>query len=100
MAVDPSDKANLYPWPLDLTPACQGHPNPELWFPFTAEDRDEALTYCDSCPIQALCLEIAVTRKETGVWGNKLLTNGKEKGLPSENHSETLRKQRLAAKAS
>lgn len=96
MATNALEIAQTYPWPRGLTPACQGHENPELWFPFTAEDRDEAIDICLDCPIMVQCREIALTRKESGVWGGELLDRGKPTVLPSEKHPDKIRKQKLA----
>jgi hypothetical protein len=96
MATNALEVSYLAPWPKGLTPACREHENPELWFPYTAEDRDEAIDVCMGCPILQQCRAIALDRKESGVWGGMLLDRGKPSGLPSEKHPEKLRKQRLA----
>jgi hypothetical protein len=42
------------------------------------------------------CREIALTRKESGVWGGELLDRGKPTVLSSEKHPDKIRKQKLA----
>lgn len=99
MATNALTMSEMYPWPRDLTPACQGHEDPDLWFPFTEGELTRARIVCQSCPIQLLCLEVAVERKDSGVWGGVHLRNGKVAPLQSTTHPDKLRKERMAAKA-
>lgn len=49
--------------------ACRGL-DPEIFYPATDEDADEAKAVCDQCPVRGLCLEHALARRERdGVWG-------------------------------
>lgn len=51
--------------------ACYGH-DPEIWFPSSAEELDEALSICKGCPVREDCLAGALDRSEPfGVWGGK-----------------------------
>lgn len=55
--------------------ACNGHPNPDLWFPepgtVGAISAREAKRICAGCVVQQECLHYAMTVKPepTGVWG-------------------------------
>lgn len=60
------------------TPACAGHPDPDLWFDNGRED--EAKAVCGGCPVRARCLKDALDRKEPfGVWGG--LDSGERRQL-------------------
>lgn len=37
-----------------------------------------AATYCDACPVARQCLSGALTRRESGVWGGRLLHHGED----------------------
>lgn len=76
--------AHRYPWPREesLTPACAGHRNPEQFFPQTQEDLAAAASLCGRCEIRGLCLEIALARAESGVWGGVLLDEGRPGAVP------------------
>jgi WhiB family redox-sensing transcriptional regulator len=49
--------------------ACRGL-DPEVFFPETAEQVEQALGICDGCGVRVACLEHALARREkVGVWG-------------------------------
>jgi len=49
--------------------ACHGL-DPQTFYPETDEEAEEAKAVCGVCPVQALCLEYALVRREKeGVWG-------------------------------
>ena len=51
--------------------------NPELWFAESPSDVEYAKTLCRDCPVQALCLDGALERREPwGVWGGELFLQG------------------------
>jgi WhiB family transcriptional regulator, redox-sensing transcriptional regulator len=51
--------------------------NPELWFADSPSDVESAKALCLSCPLQTLCLDGALTRREPwGVWGGELFLQG------------------------
>jgi WhiB family transcriptional regulator, redox-sensing transcriptional regulator len=51
--------------------------NPELWFAETPADVEAAKALCTQCPVQALCLDGALERREPwGVWGGQLFLQG------------------------
>lgn len=65
---------DLGPWARRA--ACRDHPNPDLWFPTTADgepghsDPRPALAICDGCPVRIDCLEYALGNGEKfGIWG-------------------------------
>lgn len=47
--------------------ACQGHPNPDLWYSDDRRDKIEAATICLDCPVRAICEQKADERRER--WG-------------------------------
>ncbi len=48
---------------------CRGI-DPEIFFPATDEDADEAKAICATCPVHQACLEYALAHREReGVWG-------------------------------
>lgn len=52
--------------------ACQGHLQPELWWPETSDPAlaQHALAICGTCDVVDDCLEYAMTNNETaGIWG-------------------------------
>lgn len=52
------------------TNAACGGLDPEIFFPVTDEDADQAKSVCDRCPVQGPCLEHALSlREKDGVWG-------------------------------
>ncbi|HET9692536.1 MAG TPA: WhiB family transcriptional regulator [Acidimicrobiales bacterium] len=49
--------------------ACRGV-EPEVFYPVTDEEADDAKAICASCAVQAACLDWALTTREhDGVWG-------------------------------
>lgn len=49
--------------------ACQGV-DPEIFYPVSDEEAEQALAICGSCPVREPCLEYALTSREReGVWG-------------------------------
>jgi WhiB family redox-sensing transcriptional regulator len=66
--------------------------NPELWFAESPADVEHAKTLCQDCPVQALCLDGALERREPwGVWGGELFLQGvviprkRPRGRPRKN---------------
>jgi hypothetical protein len=56
--------------------ACDGA-DPELFWPATAADAEQAMAVCAGCPLRGECLDVARQRGEWGVWGGVLLAKGK-----------------------
>src|SRR6476619_7293569 len=51
--------------------------NPELWFAESPADVEFAKALCQDGPVQALCLDGALGRREPwGVWGGELFLQG------------------------
>lgn len=49
--------------------ACRGV-EPEIFYPVSEEDADEAKAVCAQCEVRLACLEFAlVNRERDGVWG-------------------------------
>jgi WhiB family redox-sensing transcriptional regulator len=49
--------------------ACQGL-DPDVFYPSSEEDSEEAKAICASCPVRQPCLEHALMNRERdGVWG-------------------------------
>jgi WhiB family transcriptional regulator, redox-sensing transcriptional regulator len=49
--------------------ACRGL-DPEIFFPATDEEAEEAKAICAVCPVRQMCLEHALAAREReGVWG-------------------------------
>ena len=49
--------------------ACRGL-DPEIFYPVSDEDAEEAKFVCGQCPVRQLCLEHALSNRERdGVWG-------------------------------
>jgi WhiB family redox-sensing transcriptional regulator len=49
--------------------ACRGV-EPEVFYPVSDEDAEEAKAICRGCPVRETCLEFAlVNRERDGVWG-------------------------------
>jgi len=66
--------------------------NPELWFAESPADVEFAKALCQDCPVQALCLDGALARREPwGVWGGELFLQGaviprkRPRGRPRKN---------------
>ena len=52
-----------------LRAACRGV-DPDIFYPVTDEEADDAKAICAGCPVQQACLEWALTHRESdGVWG-------------------------------
>lgn len=60
-----------HPWMSDA--ACAAHPDPELWFPGTGDQRVLSLpakAICADCPVQSACLDYALSFPSLqGIWG-------------------------------
>ena len=55
---------------------CRAH-NSELWFAESPSDVEQAKALCLGCPVQAMCLDGALERREPwGVWGGQLFLQG------------------------
>ncbi|CAN5135181.1 MAG: WhiB family transcriptional regulator [Nocardioides sp.] len=51
--------------------------NPELWFAESPADVESAKALCQDCPVQSMCLDGAIERREPwGVWGGELFLSG------------------------
>jgi WhiB family redox-sensing transcriptional regulator len=51
--------------------------NPELWFAESPSDVEYAKALCQACPVQSMCLDGALSRREPwGVWGGELFLQG------------------------
>ena len=49
--------------------ACRGV-DPDIFYPVTDEDAEDAKAICRACPVQQACLEWALqSREKDGVWG-------------------------------
>ncbi len=49
--------------------ACQGL-DPDIFYPASEEDAEEAKQICAGCPVRTVCLEHALANRERdGVWG-------------------------------
>jgi WhiB family redox-sensing transcriptional regulator len=49
--------------------ACRGV-DPDIFYPVSDEDAEDAKAICGQCPVQERCLEWALTNREReGVWG-------------------------------
>ncbi|HEY0890218.1 MAG TPA: WhiB family transcriptional regulator [Nocardioides sp.] len=66
--------------------------NPELWFAESPSDVEYAKALCQGCPVQSLCLDGALARREPwGVWGGELFLQGaviprkRPRGRPRKN---------------
>ncbi len=56
--------------------ACAGG-DPELFFPADDATLARAAGVCGGCALRQACLDLAVARNESGVWGGVLLADGK-----------------------
>ena len=68
--------------------------DPELWFAESPSDVEFAKALCQSCPVQELCLDGALARREPwGVWGGQLFLQGaviprkRPRGRPRKNEA-------------
>ena len=66
--------------------------DPELWFAESPADVELAKALCLDCPLQSLCLDGALERREPwGVWGGQLFLQGvviprkRPRGRPRKN---------------
>lgn len=49
--------------------ACRGV-DPDIFYPVTDEEAEDAKAICRSCPVEQACLEWALANRESdGVWG-------------------------------
>ena len=49
--------------------ACRGV-EPDIFYPVSDEEAEEAKAICDECPVRQPCLEYAIANREKdGVWG-------------------------------
>ena len=49
--------------------ACRGD-DPDIFYPVSEEDAEEAKSICGACPVREACLEYALGHRERdGVWG-------------------------------
>lgn len=49
--------------------ACRGF-DPDIFYPVSEEEAEEAKSICRSCPAREACLEYALSQRERdGVWG-------------------------------
>ncbi|GAA2748233.1 hypothetical protein GCM10009868_40450 [Terrabacter aerolatus] len=62
--------------PAGVEPSCASH-DPELFWPATEADAEQARTVCRACPLVETCLAVARLRLEWGVWGGQLLAKGR-----------------------
>lgn len=51
--------------------------DPELFFPTDEAGLVDARAFCAACPNRQVCLDLALARQESGVWGGVLLEMGK-----------------------
>ncbi len=63
------------PWEPAQEWACAGT-DPDLFFPTDAATLAAAVAVCEPCPLKQTCLDLAVARGESGVWGGSLLQDG------------------------
>ena len=48
---------------------CKGI-DPEIFYPVSDDDADEAKSICTECPVRIACLEYAISSRERdGIWG-------------------------------
>ena len=69
--------------------------DPDLWFAESPIDVEHAKALCQDCPVQALCLDNALERREPwGVWGGELFLQGvviprkRPRGRPRKNTND------------
>lgn len=69
--------ASEHPFELDgAVPSCAAH-DPEIFWPSTEADAEQARAVCRGCPLAEVCLAVAQRRLEWGVWGGELLAKGR-----------------------
>jgi WhiB family redox-sensing transcriptional regulator len=67
--------------------ACRGV-DPDIFYPVTEEDAEEAKAICNACTVRETCLEYALgNRERDGVWG----------GATERERRRTLRQRRRSA---
>jgi WhiB family redox-sensing transcriptional regulator len=67
--------------------ACRGL-DPEVFYPASDEEAEEAKAICGECPVRQLCLEHALAHRERdGIWG----------GLTERERRRLLRQRRKSA---
>ncbi|MCU1494038.1 MAG: putative WhiB family transcriptional regulator [Acidimicrobiaceae bacterium] len=67
--------------------ACRGL-DPDIFYPASDEEAEEAKAICVACPVQQVCLEHALAHRERdGVWG----------GLTERERRRALRQRRKSA---
>jgi WhiB family redox-sensing transcriptional regulator len=67
--------------------ACRGL-DPDIFYPSSDEEAEEAKAICAGCPVQQVCLEYALAHRERdGVWG----------GLTERERRRALRQRRKSA---
>ncbi len=67
--------------------ACRGV-DPNIFYPVSDDDAEEAKAVCSSCPVRQACLEYSLTAREReGVWG----------GLTERERRRILRQHRKSA---
>ncbi|MGD1012457.1 MAG: WhiB family transcriptional regulator [Acidimicrobiales bacterium] len=67
--------------------ACRGV-DPDIFYPVSEEDSEEAKAICASCPVRQACLEYSLAAREReGVWG----------GLSERERRRMVRQQRKSA---
>ncbi len=67
--------------------ACQGL-DPDIFYPVSEDDADEAKEVCEQCGVRQICLEFALDQRERdGVWG----------GLTDRERRRVLRQRRKTA---
>jgi hypothetical protein len=69
--------ASEHPFDLgEAVPSCAAE-DPQLFWPATEADAEQAKLVCSTCPLAAACLSVARDRREWGVWGGELLAGGR-----------------------
>ncbi len=67
--------------------ACRGA-DPDIFYPATDEEAEEAKAVCATCPVRQACLEYALANRERdGVWG----------GLTERERRRVIRQRRKSA---
>ena len=67
MSVDPTKTGPKLAWRQRA--ACRGV-DPDIFYPMTDEEAEDAKAICRACPVREACLEWALANRERdGVWG-------------------------------
>ncbi len=62
---------------------CRVAEEPQIWISEDPDERAEAASLCEPCPVRAVCQETAIAAKEAfGVWGGRDLAPPKPKPTP------------------